>query len=109
MAKGVFSPSRTGALVNGPRLLRANDYSAGGSHNAYSLPCYFIILERTWDGGGITAPIKGRYIAIGLHNKEERTFWDVFNPVPDFTILCHILAFSGQVVRKKYCFILASW
>ena len=52
MAKGVFSPSRTGALVNGPRLLRANDYSAGGSHNAYSLPCYFIILERTWDGGG---------------------------------------------------------
>ena len=74
MAKGALSPSRTSALVNSRRMVKANNYSAGDSHYAYSWTRYFSSLERTWNGKRGTTTLKGRYIEIDLHNNEGKNF-----------------------------------
>ena len=66
---------------------------------------YFVILDRTWEGGCHPSRLVCPLIEIELCNKNKEKYRDVVNlNITDFTTLGQILTFPGQVKQKMLLF-----
>ena len=84
------------------------DFGSGkyhGSDLTLTRTSYFVILHRTWWGGGhprLVCPL----VEIEFCNKDKRNVRDVLNlTIHEFTTLDHILTLPGQSKQKMLFFV----